>query len=220
MIGVPRKYGARFASRVISDTTRKFKLEANGVKSRTLEEYMMLEVMSRNWGGIALRGVLAILFGIVAFVWPGPTVAVLVIFLGAFALLEGITNVVIGVRGRQGLYILEGVISVIAGVIFLVWPGLGALTLLYLVAFWAILTGIVRIVAAVQMRRVVHNEWFLILSGVASVLFGAIAAVFPGAGILALLWFVAAWAIVIGVLLIALAISVRQVGHRTTASMA
>jgi uncharacterized membrane protein HdeD (DUF308 family) len=206
---------------VISHTTWKFKLEANGVKSRNLEESMMVEVMSRNWGGIALRGVLAILFGIVAFVWPGATVAVLVIFLGAFALLEGITNVVIGVRGRQGLYILEGAISVIAGVIFLVWPGLGALTLLYLVAFWAILTGIVRIVAAVQMRRVVHNEWFLILSGVASVLFGAIAAVFPGAGILALLWFVAAWAIVIGVLLIALAISVRQMGHRTTsASMA
>jgi uncharacterized membrane protein HdeD (DUF308 family) len=206
---------------VISHTTWKFKLKANGVKSRNLEESVMVEVMSRNWGGIALRGVLAILFGIVAFVWPGPTVAVLVIFLGAFALLEGITNVVIGVRGRQGLYILEGVISVIAGVLFLVWPGLGALTLLYLVAFWAILTGIVRIVAAVQMRRVVHNEWFLILSGVASVLFGAIAAVFPGAGILALLWFVAAWAIVIGVLLIALAISVRQMGHRTTsASMA
>lgn len=180
----------------------------------------MLEVMSRNWGGIALRGVLAILFGIVAFVWPGPTVAVLVIFLGAFALLEGITNVVVGVRGREGWSILEGAISVIAGVVFLVWPKIGALTLLYLVAAWAILTGVVRIVAAIQLRRVVRNEWFLVLSGVASVLFGVIAAAFPGAGILALLWFVAAWAIVIGVLLIALAISVRQVGHQTTASMA
>ena len=180
----------------------------------------MVEVMRRNWGGIALRGLLAIAFGIVAFVWPGPTIAVIVIFLGAFALLEGATNVVIGVRGREGWYILEGAISVIAGIVFLVWPGIGALTLLYLVAAWAILTGIVRVAAAIQLRRVVRNEWLLVLSGVASVVFGVIVAVFPGAGILALLWFVAAWAIVIGVLLIALALSVRQMAHRTSAGLA
>ena len=178
----------------------------------------MLDFMNRHWPGIALRGVLAILFGIVAFLLPGPTVAVLVIFLGAFALLEGITNVVIGVRGREGFAIFEGGISVVAGLIFLIWPGIGALTLLYIVAAWAILTGVVRIVAAVQLRRVVRNEWLLILSGVASVVFGVIAAVFPGAGILALLWLVAAWAIVIGVLLIALAFSVRQMSHHGAAA--
>lgn len=180
----------------------------------------MLETMSRHWGAIAFRGVLAILFGVVAFVWPGPTVAVLVIFLGAFALIEGVTNAVIGIRGREGFAIFEGVVSVIAGLIFLFWPGIGALTLLYLVAAWAIITGVTRIVAAFQLRRVVPNEWLLVLSGAASVVFGVIAAVFPGAGILALIWFVAAWAIVIGVLLVALAISVRNMAHRMSPGMA
>ena len=174
----------------------------------------MLEVMSRHWGAIALRGVLAILFGVVAFVWPGPTVAVLVILLGAFALLEGITNIVIGVRGREGFEIFEGVVSAIVGLIFLFRPGIGALTVIYFVAAWAIITGITRVVAAIQLRRVLRNEWLLVLAGLASVLFGVIVAVFPGAGIVALIWFVAAWAIVIGVLLVALAIELRGMAHR------
>jgi uncharacterized membrane protein HdeD (DUF308 family) len=170
----------------------------------------MVAAMSRNWWTIALRGALAILFGILAFIWPGLTVQVLVILVGAFALVEGVANIALGVRGREGWALLEGAISVVAGVVFLVWPGLSALALLYLVAAWAILTGVARIVAAFQLRRAIHNEWFLVASGVASLLFGVIAAIFPGAGILALIWFVAAWSIVLGVLLVALALSMRQ----------
>lgn len=174
----------------------------------------MLESMSRNWGAIALRGFVAVLLGMIAIVWPGPTVAVLVIFLGAFALVEGVINIMAGVRGREGWAIAEGVISVVVGIVIVVWPTITALALLYVVAAWAIITGIVRIVAAIQLRRVIRNEWLLAGSGLASVIFGVIAAVFPGAGILALIWLLGAWLIVLGVLLIAVGFSLRQFAHR------
>jgi uncharacterized membrane protein HdeD (DUF308 family) len=176
--------------------------------------------MTRNWGAIALRGVIAVLLGVIAIVWPGPTVGVLVILLGAFALVEGVANVVAGVRGREGWAIAEGVISVVVGIVIVIWPAITALVLLYIVATWAIITGIVRIVAAIQLRRVVRNEWLLLGSGLASVIFGVIAAVFPGAGILALIWLLGAWLIVLGVLLIALALSLRQLAHGPMAGVA
>jgi uncharacterized membrane protein HdeD (DUF308 family) len=178
----------------------------------------MLEAMTRNWGAIALRGFIAVLFGVIAFVWPGPTVAVLVLLLGAFALVEGVTNIVAGVRAREGWAIFEGIISVLVGIVIVVWPGITALALLYVVAAWAIITGIVRIVAAIQLRRVIRNEWLLVGSGVASIIFGVIAAAFPGAGILALIWLLAAWSIVLGVLLIALALSLRSLTHELSSA--
>ena len=173
----------------------------------------MLEAMTRNWGAIALRGVIAVLLGVIAIVWPGPTVAVLVILLGAFALVEGAANIVAGARGREGWAIAEGIISVVVGIVIVVWPAITALALLYVVAAWAIITGIVRIVAAVQLRRVIRNEWLLAGSGLASIIFGVIAAVFPGAGILAIIWLLGAWLIVLGVILVAFALSIRQLAH-------
>jgi len=173
----------------------------------------MLEAMTRNWGAIALRGFIAVLLGVIAIVWPGPTVAVLVILLGAFALVEGVTNIVAGFRGREGWAMAEGIISVVVGIVIVVWPAITALALLYIVAAWAIITGVLRIVAAVQLRCVIRNEWLLVGSGLASVIFGVIAAVFPGAGILALIWLLGAWLIVLGVILIAFAFSLRQLAH-------
>jgi len=173
----------------------------------------MLEAMTRNWGAIALRGFIAVLLGVIAIVWPGPTVGVLVILLGAFALVEGVANIVGGVRGREGWIIAEGVISFVVGIVIVAWPAITALALLYVVAAWAIITGIVRIVAAIQLRRVIRNEWLMVGSGLASVIFGVIAAAFPGAGIVALIWLLGAWLIVLGVLLIALALSLRQLAH-------
>jgi uncharacterized membrane protein HdeD (DUF308 family) len=173
----------------------------------------MLEAMARNWGAFAFRGAVAIVFGILAILWPGATVRVFVLLLAAFALIEGVINVAAGIRGREGWAIFEGVVSVIAGVVMLAWPAITALVLLYLVAVWAIITGVARIVAAIQLRRVLRNEWLLVGSGLASVIFGLIAAIFPGAGILALVWLLAAWLIVLGVLLVALALSLRQLAN-------
>jgi len=176
----------------------------------------MVEAMTRNWGAIALRGFIAVLLGVIAIVWPGPTVAVVVLLLGAFALVEGVTNVVAGVRSRESWAIAEGIISVVVGIVIVVWPAITALALLYVIAAWAIITGILRIVAAIELRRVIRNEWLLVGSGVASIIFGAIAALFPGAGILAIIWLLGAWMIVLGVLLIALALSLRQLAHGLT----
>jgi uncharacterized membrane protein HdeD (DUF308 family) len=174
----------------------------------------MLDAMTRNWGALAFRGVVAILFGIAAFIWPGLTVRVLVVLLAAFALVEGIANIAGGIRVREGWAIAEGAISAIAGVVMLVvGPVITAIALLYVVAAWAILTGIIRIIAAIQLRRVLQNEWVLVASGVASLVFGVIAAISPGAGILAIIWFVAAWSIVLGILLVVLAINLRQLAH-------
>src|SRR6266851_1987200 len=182
-----------------------------GHSTMNLEVTEMLEAMTRNWGAIALRGVIAVLLGVIAIVWPGPTVAVLVILLGALA--EGAANIVAGVRGRESWAIAEGIISVVVGIVIVVWPAITALALLYVVAAWAIITGIVRIVAAIQLRRVIRNEWLLAGSGLASIIFGVIAAVFPGAGILAIIWLLGAWLIVLGVILIAFALSIRQLAH-------
>jgi uncharacterized membrane protein HdeD (DUF308 family) len=174
----------------------------------------MVEAMTRSWGALAFRGTAAILFGIVAFVWPGPTIGVLVLLLAAFALVEGVINIVAGLRVREGWAVAEGAVSVLFGIVILVvGPAWTALALLYLVAAWAIITGIARIVAAIQLRRTLTNEWLLIASGAASLIFGLIAAIFPGAGILALLWFVAAWSIILGVFLIVLALQLRQLAH-------
>jgi uncharacterized membrane protein HdeD (DUF308 family) len=175
----------------------------------------MLQAMTRSWSALAFRGAVAILFGIVAFVWPGPTIRVLVFLLAAFALIDGAINVIAGTRVREGWTLAEGLISVGIGIVILVvGPAWTALALLYLIAAWAILTGIARIVAAFQLRRVINNEWLLIGSGAASLIFGLVAALFPGAGILALLWFVAAWAIILGVLFVVLALQMRQLSHR------
>jgi uncharacterized membrane protein HdeD (DUF308 family) len=177
----------------------------------------VLEAMSRNWGALAFRGAVAILFGIVAFMWPGVTVGVLVFLVAAFALVEGVINIVAGLRARERWALAEGIVSVLFGiVIVVVGPAWTALALLYLVAAWAILTGIARIVASIQLRRVLSNEWLLIASGAASLIFGLVAAIFPGAGILALLWFVAAWSIVLGVFLLVLALQLRQLAHRVS----
>ncbi|HYM50875.1 MAG TPA: DUF308 domain-containing protein [Candidatus Limnocylindrales bacterium] len=179
----------------------------------------MLEAMARSWVALALRGTVAILFGIVAFLRPGLTLQALMILLAAFALVEGAINLIAGIRQREGWALAEGALSILAGIVMLiVGPIWTAVALLYVVAAWAIITGIFRIVAAIQLRRVLRHEWLLIASGVASLIFGVIAAAFPGAGILALLWWVAAWSIVLGILLIALAFSMRQLAQRLSSA--
>src|SRR3984893_8442281 len=112
--------------------------------------------LARHWWVIALRGLAAVLFGVLAFVWPGMTLAVLVLLFGAYALVDGILAIVVAVRGGTDhrLFMgLEGVVGVLAGLVAFVFPGLTALALLYIIAFWAVLTGVLEVVAAVRLRR-------------------------------------------------------------------
>ena len=167
----------------------------------------MSTMFLRHWWAVALRGVLAILFGLVALFWPHLTLTVLVLFFGAFALVGGIFAVVtaLGDRGahaRWGMLLLDGLAGIVIGLIAFLWPGITALVWLYLIAVWAIVTGILETLIAVWMHRAVGNEWMLLLGGIASILFGVLLAVLPGVGLLALTWLVGAYAIIFGVLLL------------------
>jgi len=150
-----------------------------------------------------------VLFAIVTFALPGVTLAVLVLAYGAFALADGVLAVVAGVRGRWWGLLLAGMLGIAAGGVTLLWPSLTALALLYLIAAWAVVTGILQLVAAVQLRGEIANEWLLGLIGVASVIFGVLLVVNPGAGALSVLWLIGAFAFAYGVLLLTLAFRIR-----------
>lgn len=174
----------------------------------------MLTILARNWWVLALRGVLAIIFGILAFVWPSITLLTLIYLFGAYVLVDGIFAVISGIRShgqneRWWAALLEGVLGIIVGVLTFIWPIATGLVLLYFIAAWAILTGIFEIVAAIQMRRVISGEWLMVLSGIASIALGVLLVLFPGAGALGLIWLIGAYAVVFGILFIILAFRLR-----------
>ena len=172
----------------------------------------MLHLLARHWWALALRGVFAVLFGLLTFFIPGITLLTLVLLFGAYAILDGIFDIVSAVRapGHHWPLILEGVVGIIIGILTFLWPGITTMVLLYLIAFWAIFTGILEIVAGIRLREVIANEWLLILMGVLSVLFGFLILIFPGAGALAIVIWIGAYALLFGIMLIALAFLLRR----------
>jgi uncharacterized membrane protein HdeD (DUF308 family) len=180
-----------------------------------------IDTLARNWWLIALRGLAGILFGIITFVAPGITLAALVLLFGAYAFVDGVLAIVSTVRRRGtserwGMLLLEGVVGVAAGLVTLFWPGITALTLLYVIAFWALLTGVLEVAAAIRLRKVMTGEWLLALSGVASIVFGVAVAFFPAAGALALVIWIGAYMLVFGALLVALGFRLRARGRPHT----
>src|SRR6476659_9419861 len=168
---------------------------------------------------LALRGVAAVIFGLLAFFWPDRALPALVILFGAYALVDGVFTVVAAVSGSRGrgmrwLLLLEGIAGIAIGIISIFWPGTTALVLLYFIAAWAIITGIFEIMTAVELRREINNEWFLALSGGLSVAFGLLLVVFPVAGAVAFIWLIGAYALLFGALLIMLAFQMRAWGER------
>jgi uncharacterized membrane protein HdeD (DUF308 family) len=174
----------------------------------------MLPTVSGNWWALAVRGVVAVLFGLAALIWPGLTLAVLIILYGAYAVVDGAFAIVAGLRAdggtRRWLLLAEGALGILAGLIALFWPDITALVLLYVISFWAIFGGLLRIVGAVLLRREIDNEWTMALSGVLWVLLGIVLVVLPGVGLLSLAWLIGVFALGIGFTLIALAFRVRS----------
>jgi uncharacterized membrane protein HdeD (DUF308 family) len=173
--------------------------------------------LARQWWLVAIRGILGIAFGICAFVLPAITLAVLVAFLGAYMLIDGIVSIVLALRFRHEgerwpLLVLEGILGLAVGVVTLVWPAIAALAWLYTIAAWAVVTGVLEIVLAIRLRKVISGEIFLGLSGVASIVLGIVLAMIPVAGLLAWVWVIGAYAIVYGVLLLGLAFRLRRAG--------
>jgi uncharacterized membrane protein HdeD (DUF308 family) len=163
---------------------------------------------------LIVRGIVGIAIGILAMAWPGMTIAVLVGIFGLYAILDGITNIVIGLtpapgRGRSRAQALQGTIGVAAGILAFLWPGVTALVLVLFIGAWAIITGALEIVAAIRLRRSIKGEWLLALSGIMSLLFGALVVVFPGAGAVGIAWILGIYAAAAGIVLVTLGLRLR-----------
>ncbi|BFU45727.1 HdeD family acid-resistance protein [Krasilnikovia sp. MM14-A1004] len=178
----------------------------------------MVEMLSRYWWAVVLRGIAAILFGVVTLVWPGPTVFALVLLFGAYALVDGVFTLASvlgrnhdGVRtGSRSWLIVQGIAAVLMGILTFVWPGVTTLVLLWLIAAWALITGVLQVVAAVLLRREMRHEWLLALSGMLSVAFGILLIVWPAAGALAILTLIGAYAILFGIALAVLGVRLHR----------
>ncbi len=172
------------------------------------------EYLHRHWWLVALRGALFVVFGILAWIWPGPTVLALVLLWGAFAIADGVIALITAFRIRDSgrplwPLVLIGLAGVIAGVLAVAWPGVTALVLLMFIAAWAIVIGVLQIVTAIRIRKEIHNEWLLGLAGALSIVFGVLMIASPGAGALAMIWVIGAYAVFAGALLIAAGLRLR-----------
>lgn len=175
----------------------------------------MFDLESHRWWVYAVRGVAAILFGIMALVWPGLTLAVLVLLFGAYALVDGITLLVALARGnteaRRHKWVtgIMGALGIAIAVVTILWPGITALTLLYLVAFWAIAMGALQIVLAIDFQGEIVPQFLLVLGGVFSLVFAGLLIAFPGTGLVSLVWLVGLWAELFGISSLVLAYRLR-----------
>ena len=167
------------------------------------------------WGALAIGGILAIIIGLVAIIWPEVTLTVVVVLLGIFAFVTGIFTVLVGAVwppgwGLRWPMLLQGVLGIVVGALAFIRPETAAVALLYLIAAWAIISGVLQIAGAVRLRRVIPDEWGLILGGIASVIFGVLLAIWPKEGLVALVWIFGVFAVVFGVTQLVLANRVRK----------
>jgi uncharacterized membrane protein HdeD (DUF308 family) len=176
----------------------------------------MIVVVVGDWRSHALRGVIAAFFGVAALVWPGLTLTALVVLFGAFALVEGLftlSGVVSGELrsgGRKWPLVMHGVAGVLTGLIAFFWPSITTLALLYIIAFWALLTGLLELGDAYRLRKVLRNDWMLAVGGVLRVAFGLTLVAAPGEGALAITWLIGWFAIVWAAMHLAFAWRLRQ----------
>jgi uncharacterized membrane protein HdeD (DUF308 family) len=178
--------------------------------------------LSRFWWTLLLRGVAAILFGLLTWFWPGVTLSFLVLLFGVYALADGIAAIVLGIkeygdRERWWATLLGGIVSAAVGIGTFVMPAITALALLALIGFWAIVRGVFDVMAAIRLRHALEGEWLLGIGGALSVAFGVMVLLAPGAGALAVVLWIGAYAMVLGVILVALSFRLRAVVPRVPA---
>lgn len=176
---------------------------------------MMLHALAKNWWVLLIRGIAAVLFGILAFVWPGATIFAIVVIFGAYAFVDGVFAVAGAIRAVQAHerwwpLILEGIVGIAIGVITFFEPRTTAIALYITIAAWAFLTGVLEIAMAIRLRRQIANEVFLIIGGIVSILFGALMIWHPVAGAVAIVWLFGAYALLFGLLMIALSFRLRK----------
>ncbi len=179
----------------------------------------MLHVVS--WWSLLIRGLAAILLGIMALTWPGIAFGAIVLLFGAYALVDGVMGIVGAVRGRTQprwwVLLLEGLAGVAAAAVTFFWPAITALALVFVIAAWALVTGILEIVAALRLRREIRGEWLLLLGGIVSLVLGVLFFAEPAAGALAIALWLGIYALIFGVLEVALAFKLRALRERPLA---
>ncbi|KLK92892.1 membrane protein [Microvirga vignae] len=182
----------------------------------------MSVLLARNWWAVALRGVFAIIFALIAFFWPDATILSFVLFFSAYMLVDGVFGIVSGIRAaaqheRWGLLILEGVLNILVGILAFLMPGLTVVFFVTLLAVWSLITGVLMIVAAFKLSPTFGRGW-LIFSGLVSVLFGVALLIAPLIGAVVLTWWLGAYAMVFGIALIILAFKLRSRKEEFTGS--
>jgi uncharacterized membrane protein HdeD (DUF308 family) len=174
-----------------------------------------LSTFADNWRALALRGLVALLFGLVVLFWPGLVLTVLAVLFGLYAAVDGAITFVPALRSpergaQRSLPLAEGAVGIVAGLVAILWPGLTTSGLVYVIAGWAVVTGVLEILTAVLLRAEVENGWLLAGSGVLSVLFGTILVVLTGSDVPFLAPFIGAFAVVVGLALIVFAFRLRE----------
>ncbi|MGD9616553.1 MAG: HdeD family acid-resistance protein [Alphaproteobacteria bacterium] len=185
----------------------------------------MLNALADRWWLLLLRGIAAIVFGVLAFIWPGITLITLVLLYGAFALIDGIIALAAAFSGAAKpvptwWLVVVGLLGIAAGIVVFLWTGISAIVLVMFIGAWAVAHGIFEIIGAIRLRKEIDNEWALILSGIISVLFGAILLIAPGPGALGLIWAIALYSIVFGILFIVFSLRLRRHRHNTASPAA
>jgi uncharacterized membrane protein HdeD (DUF308 family) len=175
----------------------------------------VVNVIARNWWALLIRGIVAIIFGILAFIWPGATILAIGILFGAYAFVDGIFAIIATVRAAEAgerwwPFLIEGIVGILIAAITFYDIRITLLALYLTIAAWAFITGIFEIVAAVQLRKMIANEFWLILGGIASIAFGVLMVIFPLVGALALIWLIGSYAIIFGIIMIAFSFRLRS----------
>ena len=178
----------------------------------------LLHLVAKHWWVLALRGALAIAFGLFAFARPGATVLTLVLFYGAYALTDGVVALVAGFRGKVGWLIFHGALGIVIGLLTFAMPGLTALVLVSFIAAWAILHGALQAWTAWKLRKEIHNEGWLILGGLASIAFGVLLWTQPVAGAASVVTIIGIYAVVFGVTLLGAAFRLKGIASRHAAA--
>lgn len=172
-----------------------------------------MDQLASAWWLVLIRGICAIIFGILALVWPGITLYTLVIFFGAYAIVSGAFTLFSAFRHdaqSKGWLIASGVLGIVAGIVAFVWPGITTLALLFVIAFWAIFTGVAEIAGGIRLRKVIDNEWMLIVGGALSLILGILLLIWPATGALALTWLIGLFALIYGIAMVVLSFKVKN----------
>ena len=178
----------------------------------------MIRTFTNRWWVFLLRGLAAIAFGLLAVIWPDITLQALLILFGLFVLIDGGLSLAAGIvsighNQRWWAMLLSGLLGIVMGVLTFIWPNITAIVLLYFIAAWAVVIGIMDIIIAIQIRHEIKGEWMMILDGVFSIIFGVLLFIFPAPSALAVAWLIGLFAIAVGIIFIILALRLRKLGR-------